>query len=85
MIPSCCHGKFGSGWTGPFVIQRLSDLLYRIQASKRARPTVVHVDHLKKNYFRDDEEPANWKEPGTDPDEDLLAQADEGQSDSSQS
>ena len=84
--PPAAHGKFGSGWTGPYlVIQRLSDLLYRIQASKRARPKVVHVDHLKKYYFEDDEEPANWIEPGTGPAEDLRAQTEEGQGDSSQS
>ena len=76
---STCSGKPKTS------IQRLSDLLYRIQASKRARPKVVHVDHLKKYYFEDDEEPPNWLEPGTGPAEHLLAQAEEGQGDSSQS
>ena len=84
--PPAADGKSGSGWTGPYlVIQRQSDLLYRVQASKRARPKVVHVDHLKRYYFEDDEEPANWLEPGTGPAEHLRAQADEGQGDSSQS
>ena len=84
--PPAAHGKFGSGWTGPYlVIQRLSALLYRIQASKRARPKVVHVDHLKKYYFEDDEEPDNWLEPGTGKAEDLRTQTEEGQGDSSQS
>ena len=84
--PPAAHGKFSSGWTGPYlVIQRLSDLLYRIQASKRAKPKVVHVDHLKKYYFEDDEEPANWLESGTGPAEDFRAQAEEGQGDRSQS
>ena len=84
--PPAAQVKFGSGWTGPYlVIQRLSDLLYRIQASKRARPKVVHVDHLKKYYLEDDEEPTNCLEPGTGPAEDLRAQTEEGQGDSSQS
>ena len=43
------------------------------------------MDHLKKYYFEDGEEPANWLEPGTGPAEDLRAQAEEGQGDSSQS
>ena len=43
------------------------------------------MDHLKKYYFEDDEEPANWSEPGTGPAEDLRAQAEEGQGDRSQS
>ena len=84
--PPAANGKFGSGWTGFYlVIQRLTDLLYRIQASKRARPKVVHVDHLKKYYFEDYEEPANWLGPGTGPAEHLRTQAEEGQGDSSQS
>ena len=43
------------------------------------------MDHLKKYYFEDDEEPANWLEPDTGPAEDLRAQTEEGQGDSSQS
>ena len=76
MVPPAAHGKFGSGWTGPYlVIQRLTDLLYWIQASKRARSKVVHVDHLERYYFEDGKEPANWLEPGSE----------EGQGTSSQS
>ena len=86
MVPPAAHGKFGSGWTGSYlVIQKLTDLFYRFQASKRARPKVVHVDHLKKYYFEDDEEPANWLKPGTGLAEHLRAQAEEDQGDSSQS
>ena len=86
MVLPVAHRKFGSGWIGPYlVIQRLTDLLYRIQDSKRVRPRVVHVDHLKKYYFEDDEEPANWLEPGTGPAEHFRAQAEAGQADSSQS
>ena len=43
------------------------------------------MDHLKKYYFEDDEEPAKWLEPGTGPAEHLRAQAKEGHCDSSQS
>ena len=43
------------------------------------------MDHLKKYYFEDGEEPANWLKPGTGPAEELRAQTEEGQGDSSQS
>ena len=92
LLPGCtdgspaAHGKFGSGWTGPYlVIQRLTDLLYRIQASKRARSKVVHVDHLERYYFEDGKEPASWLVPGTGAAEHLRAQTEEGQGTSSHS
>ena len=35
-------------WEGPYlVVKRLSDVVYRIQRSKGARPRVIHVDRLK--------------------------------------
>ena len=37
--PPAAHA--GSGWTGPYlVINKLSDLVYQIQASKRSKPKV---------------------------------------------
>ena len=42
-----CH-KLEPKWTGPFLIMnKLSDVIYRIQESSRAKPKVVHVDRLK--------------------------------------
>ena len=35
-------------WEGPYLIlKKLSDVVYRIQRSKGAKPRVVHVDRLK--------------------------------------
>ena len=40
--------KFRKPWVGPYmVVRRLSDVNYRIQRSKRAKPSVVHFDRLK--------------------------------------
>ena len=40
--------KFGSGWTGPFLIIRvISDVLIQIQFSESSPVKVVHIDHLK--------------------------------------
>ena len=34
-------------WTGPWiVVERLSDVLYKIQVSKRSKPVMVHSDNL---------------------------------------
>ena len=64
--PPAAHAKFGSGWTGPYlVINKLSDLVYQIQASKRSKPKVVHLDHLKPYYTNDDENLVNWLEKPT--------------------
>ena len=59
--PPAAHEKFGSGWTGPYlVVKRLTDLVYKIQASKRAKAKIVHVDHLKEYFFEEGKEPENW-------------------------
>ena len=64
--PPAAHAKFGSGWTGPYlVINKLSDLVYQIQASKRSKPKVVHLDHLKPYYTNDEENLVNWLEKPT--------------------
>ena len=40
--------KLSSPWSRPYlVISILSDVVYRIQKSPRAKPNVVHADHLK--------------------------------------
>ena len=65
--PPAAHTKFGSGWTGPYLeIGKISDLVYQIQASRRSKPKVVHLDHLKP-YFtnNDDEVLVNWLEEST--------------------
>ena len=56
--PPAAHEKFGSGWTGPYlVVKRLTDLVYKIQASKRAKAKIVHVDHLNEYFFEEGKEP----------------------------
>ena len=40
--------KFVFKWSGPYlVINKLSDVVYRIQLSSRSKPKVVHLDRLK--------------------------------------
>ena len=40
--------KLARKWTGPWiVVERLSDVLYKIQVSKRSKPVIVHSDNLK--------------------------------------
>ena len=64
--PPAAHAKFGSGWTGPYLVtNKLSDLVYQIQASKRSKSKVVHLDHLKPYYTNDDENLVNWLEKPT--------------------
>ena len=64
--PPAAHTKFGSGWTGPYlVIGKISDLVYQIQASRRSKPKVVHLDHLKPYFTNDDEVLVNWLEEPT--------------------
>ena len=49
--------KFSDRWDGPFVVlQRLSDVNYRIQKSPQHRPDIVHHDMLKLYYSRTAEE-----------------------------
>jgi len=46
--PPIARKKFGKKWEGPYlVIQKVSDLCYKIQKHPRAPSLVVHVDHLK--------------------------------------
>ena len=40
--------KLDCPWEGPYlVVSVLSDVTYRIQRSRRAKPKVIHADHLK--------------------------------------
>ena len=82
--PPAAHTKFGSGWTGPYlVIGKISDLVYQIQASRRSKPKVVHLDHLKPYFTNDDEVLVNWlEEPtGAEEPEGLLDSREDGASD----
>ena len=73
-------------WTGPYLVtEQLSDFAYKVQAGKGARPIEVHVDDLKVYDFRGEEKPASWLKRETGPAEQLQAQDEEGQGDSSQS
>ena len=48
LLPPKARQKFGHKWEGPYlVIQKVSDLCYRIQKQATAPSLVVHVDHLK--------------------------------------
>ena len=43
--------KLRRRWTGPYVIRtKLSDVTYRIQASPRSRPQIIHGDRIKACY-----------------------------------
>ena len=49
--------KFGDRWEGPFVvIDKLSDVTYRIQKSPKHQGDVVHHDLLKLHYARNEAE-----------------------------
>jgi transposase InsO family protein len=57
--PPKAREKLGKGWTGPYlVIEKLSDVSYKIQLTEQAKPRVVHVDHLKR--YETDSYPHNW-------------------------
>ena len=46
--PPAARSKFGSGWTGPYLVTKvISDLVYEIQLSRKSKPKVVHADDLK--------------------------------------
>ena len=82
--PPAAHTKFGSGLTGPYlVLGKISDLVYQIQASRRSKPKVVHLDHLKPYFTNDDEVLVNWlEEPtGAEEPEGLLESPEDGASD----
>jgi hypothetical protein len=46
--PGRCH-KFRSFWQQPFIVQKLSDLNYKI-VNKKEKKSVVHINRLKKSY-----------------------------------
>ena len=43
-------------------VKRLTDLVYKIQASKRTKSKIVHVDHLKEYFSEEGKEPENWQQ-----------------------
>ena len=46
--PPRARQKFGKKWEGPYlVIQKVSNICYKIQKQATAPSLVVHVDHLK--------------------------------------
>jgi ribosomal protein L21E len=50
--------KFGQGWHGPFlIVNKLSELNYRVQKSENSRIITVHIDHIKQY---DHEVPDSW-------------------------
>ena len=53
--------KLTSNWKGPLVIvQRIDDLLYRVQRGPRAKPKVVHINRLRPY---EGENPPTWYKP----------------------
>ena len=51
--------KLGLGWIGPYkVIDKLTEVTYRIQKTPDSTCIVVHVDHLKP--YESDTPPDNW-------------------------
>ena len=57
--PPTAGAKFGSGWTGPYlVIKRVTALTYTIQKSKEDQPFPVHVDDIKP--FEGKRHPKSW-------------------------
>ena len=48
------------------IVEQLTDLVYKIQASKRAKAKIVHVDHLKEYFFKEGKEQENWLQGGLD-------------------
>jgi hypothetical protein len=46
--------KLQSFWEGPYkIVQKINQLLYRIQKTDRSKPKVVHYNRLKRYYGRD--------------------------------
>ena len=57
--PPKARQKLGQGWTGPFLItEKLSNVLFRIQASEFGPVKVVHTDNLRR--YEADVVPHNW-------------------------
>ncbi|CAC5406228.1 unnamed protein product [Mytilus coruscus] len=53
--PPKANKKLGLGWIGPYKISRkLSDITYAIEDWQNSKLKVVHVNHLKSLYTRDD-------------------------------
>ena len=58
--PPSTKSKLGLGWTGPYkVLQRLTDVTYKVQKDATSKPIVVHVDHFKQ--YEGTDIPSNWK------------------------
>ena len=50
-------------WKGPFlIVTQLSDVVFRIQASPRSKPMVVHADRLKP-YEGEEKDRWTWQQP----------------------
>jgi hypothetical protein len=60
--PPQARGKLGWGWIGPLlIVGKLNDVNYKIQASKKSKVQVVHVNHLKLWEAEDeDNPPVSW-------------------------
>lgn len=59
--------KFSSKWLGPYlIIEKLSDVTYRIQETPRSKSKVVHFDRLKSYLGKPMK---NWLEDRPNPDE----------------
>ncbi|CAG2225233.1 unnamed protein product [Mytilus edulis] len=57
--PPKVNQTLGLGWTGPYlVIEKITDVTYKIQKSEQTKSIMVHVDHLKPYLGRN--EPNNW-------------------------
>lgn len=57
--PPKINQTLGLGWTGPYLLlEKLSELTYKIQKEEHAKPIVVHVDHLKPYLGKNP--PNNW-------------------------
>ena len=57
--PPSAKVKLGKGWTGPYlVLQRISDVTYKIQQHRLSDAKVVHAGHLKR--YVADEYPGSW-------------------------
>ena len=57
--PPKINQTLGLGWRGPYlVLEKLSDLTYKIQKDENTLPVIVHVDHLKPYLGRNP--PQNW-------------------------
>ena len=62
--PPKARGKFGKGWTGPYlVMEKPTSIHYVIQESRGAPVRRVHGDYLKACRVDPEELPMSWLEP----------------------